>query len=423
MNILLTKSTTPVIGWVAAILGLLMNGIFFCINAIGLPNVGVAIIIYTVVMYLLMTPMQIKQQKFQKMNSVMAPELNKIRKKYENKKDQLSMQKMNEETQAVYAKYGVSPTGSCVQLLIQMPVLLGLYQVIYRIPGYITIIGNKLGELASASGFETFFRDFVAGLDNAKSLVFVNDTKEAVIDVIYKLNPSQWTSLMEASKGQSFSGILTDVYEQMSEWTYFLGLNIADSPSTILASAWAGKQWLFIVAAIAFPVLAWFTQWLNYKIMPQPEQQQQSGTDTVNQTMKSMNTVMPVMSAIFCFTLPVGVGIYWIASAVVRTIQMVIIKKQLDKIDVEDLIKKNLEKVNKKREKQGLPPQKITNQAKANVRNLEVDQEEKMKKQEEAQKRIQDSTAYYNSNNSNPKSLASKANMVKQYEERNNKKK
>ena len=70
--------------------------------------------------YLFMTPLQIKQQKFSKLSSVMQPELMKIQKKYQNKKDQVSMQKMQEETSAVYQKYGVSPTGSCVQLLIQM---------------------------------------------------------------------------------------------------------------------------------------------------------------------------------------------------------------------------------------------------------------------------------------------------------------
>lgn len=421
MNILLTKSTMPIVKWVAELLGLLMNGIFYVIDAIGIPNVGVAIIIYTIVMYLLMTPLQIKQQKFSKMNAVMAPELNKIRKKYENKKDQVSMQKMNEETQAVYAKYGVSATGSCVQLLIQMPVLFGLYQVIYHIPGYIGVIGSKLGELAGASGFETFFREFVGNLEKASSLAFVNDTKEAVIDVIYKLNPSQWSSLIDASKGESFANILNDVHAELSEWTYFFGLNISDSPSSILSSAWASKSWILMVAAIAFPVLAWLTQTLNYKLMPQPSNG--DANDTMNNTMKSMNTFMPVMSAIFCFTLPVGVGIYWIASAVVRSIQQVIINKQMDKIDVNDLIQKNLEKMNKKREKQGLPPQKITNQAKTNVRHLEVDEEAKAKKQQAAQKKLEDSTAYYNNSNENPKSLASKANMVKQFEERSGKKK
>ena len=78
-----------------------------------------------------MTPLQVKQQKFSKLSSVMQPELQKIQKKYKGKNsDQAAMQKMQEETQAVYQKYGVSPTGSCVQLAIQMPILFALYQVI-----------------------------------------------------------------------------------------------------------------------------------------------------------------------------------------------------------------------------------------------------------------------------------------------------
>ena len=152
--------------------------------------------------------------------------------------------------------------------------------------------------------------------------------------------------------------------------------------------------------------------------MPQPETQ---GNDSVNNTMKSMNTMMPLMSAFFCFTLPVGVGIYWIAGALIRTVQMLVINKHMSKIDVNELIEKNLDKMNKKREKQGLPPQKITNQARVNVRNLDVDQE--AKRQQDNAKRVQDSTAYYNSANAKPGSIASKANMVKQYEEKNSKKK
>lgn len=420
MNILLTKSTTPIIGWVAQILGLLMNGIFYVINAIGIPNVALAIILFTIIMYLLMTPMQIKQQKFTKMNAVMQPELQKIQKKYANKKDQVSMQKMQEETQAVYEKYGVSPMGSCLQLLIQMPVLFALYQVIYRIPGYISIIGDKIGSLATSSGFETFFKSFVEGLDS-KTLVFVNDTKEAVIDVIYKLNPSQWAQLAEASKGEAFYNEVVSVQEQVSVWTNFFSLNIADSPSIIVREAFANGQWIMLIAAILFPVLAWFTQWLNYKLMPQSSNDNNNDNAMAN-SMKQMNTFMPIMSAVFCFTLPVGIGIYWIAGAVIRSIQQVIINRQMNKVDIEELVKANLEKVNKKRAKKGLPPQKITNQARVNVRNLEVDQEQKNKKAEEVARKTKESTEYYKSSNYKPGSIASKANMVKQFDERNNKK-
>ena len=65
-----------------------------------------------------------------------------IEKKHQNKKDQASQMKKSEETMAVYQKYGVSPTGSCSTLLVQMPILLALYQVIYHIPGYIGSVRN-----------------------------------------------------------------------------------------------------------------------------------------------------------------------------------------------------------------------------------------------------------------------------------------
>ena len=135
--LLATQSSTPIIGQVASILGWIMDLIYKCLDLFGIQNLGICIIIFSIIVYALMTPLQIKQQKFSKMSSVMQPEIQKIQNKYKNKKDQASMQKMQEETQAVYAKYGVSPTGSCVQLLIQMPILFALWQVIYKIPAYV----------------------------------------------------------------------------------------------------------------------------------------------------------------------------------------------------------------------------------------------------------------------------------------------
>ena len=128
--ILLTKSSVPIIGQVASIMGWIMDGIYRVLDLVGIQNLGLCIIIFSIIIYALMTPLQVKQQKFSKLSSVMQPELQKIQKKYKDKKDQASVQKMQEETQLVYQKYGVSPTGSCVQLLIQFPVLMALWQVI-----------------------------------------------------------------------------------------------------------------------------------------------------------------------------------------------------------------------------------------------------------------------------------------------------
>ena len=137
MDIVLSKSTWPIIGWVCQILGWLINGIYFCLEKIGIPNIGIAIILYTIIIYLVLTPLQIKQQKMSKMMSVMQPDLQRIEKKYQNKKDQASMMKQQEEIQQVYDKYGVSMMGGCLPLLIQMPLLFALYPVIYNIQKYV----------------------------------------------------------------------------------------------------------------------------------------------------------------------------------------------------------------------------------------------------------------------------------------------
>ena len=146
--ILLTQNTTPIIGQVAWLLGKIMNGIFYVIDFIGIPNIGLAIILFTIVVNLLMMPLNIKQQKFSKLQAKMSPEIQAIEAKYKGRSDQESLMAKNQEIQMVYAKYGVSASGSCVQLLIQMPILFALYRVIQSMPAYVTKIGETFRVLA-----------------------------------------------------------------------------------------------------------------------------------------------------------------------------------------------------------------------------------------------------------------------------------
>ena len=127
----------PIIKQIAWLLGQVMNGIFNVLSKIGIENIGVCIIIFTIIIYTLMIPLTIKQQKFSKMSAVMQPEIKKIQKKYEGKKDQASMMKQQEEINLVYEKYGTSMTGGCLPMLIQMPILFALYPVIRDIPTYV----------------------------------------------------------------------------------------------------------------------------------------------------------------------------------------------------------------------------------------------------------------------------------------------
>ena len=429
--ILATKSGTPIIGQLATVMGWIMDGIYKLLNIFGIQNIGLCIIIFSILIYALMTPLQIKQQKFSKLSAVMQPELQKIQKKYKGKNsDQAAMQKMQEETQAVYQKYGVSPTGSCVQLAIQFPILMALYQVIYKIPAYVGSVKNILSaavtNITAVSGYTDILQDFIKDNKMTRVQLIMDGSKatsNSVTDFLYALSPSQWKSLAETSQFSGFSDTLNSTAKEISHVQDFLGLNIADQPLTYIKAAFVGGSIILAIVAILIPILAWATQMLNIKLMPQAAQQGNgdSQQDAMMNSMKTMNMVMPLMSAVFCFTFPVGLGIYWVASAAVRSVQQFVINKKMDKIDIQVLINENMKKMEKKREKAGLPPQKITNQAHQSVKNINkiekgssnTDVQSRAKKVEEA---------YQKASNAKADSITAKANMVKAFDERNKKK-
>lgn len=425
--ILATKSGTPIIGQVASVMGWIMDGIYRILDAIGIHNLGLCIIIFSIIIYALMTPLQIKQQKFSKLSSIMQPELQKIQKKYQGKRDQVSMQKMQEETQAVYQKYGVSPTGSCVQLAIQFPILMALWQVIQNIPAYVgsvrDIFSAAVTNIVGVEGYTNILQNFIDANKMTRVRLFLEGeqaTSNSVIDFLYALSPSQWKDLAAMDQFSGFSDVLNNTAGEISHLQNFFGLNIADMPWNYIKAAFAGGAILLAVVAVLIPFLAWLTQMLNLKLMPQAESQNGEQNAMMN-SMKTMNTVMPIMSAIFCFTFPVGLGIYWIASAVVRSVQQVIINRHMDKIKIDDLINENMKKIEKKREKAGLPPQKITTQAHQNVKSInKVEKGSSNKDAETRAKKVEES--YKNAANAKPGSITARANMVRDFEERNKKK-
>nr|WP_297884321.1 YidC/Oxa1 family membrane protein insertase [uncultured Blautia sp.] len=427
--ILATKNSTPIIGQISVVMGWIMNGIYkFLDGLFGIQNLGLCIIIFSILIYLFMTPLQIKQQKFSKLSSVMQPELMKIQKKYQNKKDQVSMQKMQEETAAVYQKYGVSPTGSCVQLLIQLPILWSLWHVIQNIPAYVGSVKNVLDGVASSilgvSGYTNILQDFIT--DNKMTRVRLildgsTATSNSVIDFLYALSPSQWEKLAEMKQFSGFSEAINSTAFEISHMQNFLGLNIAEQPWNYITAAFVGGSILLAVVALLIPVCSWATQVLNLKLMPQAAPQNDNGSNPMASSMKTMNMVMPLMSAFFCFSFPVGLGIYWISSALVRSAQQVLINRHLDKMDIEVLINENMKKIEKKREKEGLPPQKITNQAHQSVRNInKIDKGNSGSPEAERAKKVEE--AYSKAANARPDSITAKANMVRSFDERNKKK-
>ena len=276
--ILATKSSTPIIGQISVVMGWIMNGIYKVFDSLfGIQNLGLCIIIFSILIYLLMTPLQIKQQKFSKLTSVMSPELQKIQKKYQGKKDQASMQKMQEETSAVYQKYGVSPTGSCVQLLIQLPILWSLWQVIQNIPAYVGSVKNVFDGLATqiigVNGYTDLIQNFITDNKMSRVRLFLENEKattDSVIDFLYALSPSQWEKLADMNQFSGFSDLIDSTASKIADMQTFGVLNIAEQPWNYIKTG----SVILVIAALMIPILSWATQMLNIKLMPQAAAQQ-----------------------------------------------------------------------------------------------------------------------------------------------------
>lgn len=426
----------PVIKQIAWLLGCVMNAIFNVLDFIGIPNIGLAIFLFTIIVYLLMTPLTYKQQKFSKLSAKMNPELQAIQKKYKNRTDTDSQMQMNTEIQAVYAKYGVSPTGSCLQLVIQMPILFALYEVIYSIPNFVTKIGNAFGNIAEAIIHNNMVSDFVNTVKGASTYVtnVESATSETLINALNRVNYSD----IEVFVNNNFSNnsLVQESLNQIEHYNSFIvkGFSLANSPSSVVSSFFssgnAGKISIaMLIIAIAIPVLSAVTQWINVLLMPKQETGQGKGdaTDAMASSMKTMNMIMPIMSAFFCYTLPAGLGIYWISGSVVRSIQQVVINKRIDKMDMNDLVAKNANKSAKKMEKLQQNQEMLQKYANVNTKNIggTVNTKNNTAKPSNQKNNVTDDKKKNSSSTSTsgakPGSLMAKANLVKEYNERNNK--
>lgn len=417
-GILLTQSTTPIIGQVAWLLGKLMDGIFNVLgSAFGIENIGLCIILFTIIIYTFMIPLTIKQQKFSKLSAVMNPELQAIQKKYKNKRDQESMLKMQEEMKMVYDKYGTSQMGGCLQLVIQFPILLALWKVIQNIPAYVGGVKDMymplVNEIMATGGYQKIMEKI-----GSASPIMINPEKfdytktNTIVDVLYKFQPSTWDTLKD--KFPDLSSLIDSTSGQISHINNFLGANISDAPVNLMMDALKTGAILVAIVALLIPILSGLTQWINIKLMPQSPGMDDRENPMAN-SMKTMNMIMPLFSVFMCFTMPAGLGLYWIFSAICRSVQQVAINKYLDRMDMDELVKRNMEKAKKKYEKKKVSTEELNQMATKKVRNIAVEQKHNHTADSEQEAKLQQ--AAERGKNAKPGSLTAKANMVRKFNE------
>lgn len=362
----LTQYDGKIIGPFAWILGKVMEFLYNAFSSIGIENVGLCIITFTIVIRFCLLPLTVKQQKFSKMSAVMNPELNKIREKYKGKNDSETAMRMNEETKAVYAKYGVSPSGSCLQLLIQMPILFGLYRVIWSIPAYVPkvydiyqgaaklLVDSGLIEVSS----KTASLLSEEGTAVETSITNINYTIDALSNGHIK-----WQAAIEALNSAGIdSSIVSEAMNRAQDINGFFGINLGQTPMELMG------------LALLIPVLAGVFQWLSVRVSMSNNDSlkgnQGGAADATASSMKMINNLMPIFSVVMCFMLQCGIGVYWITGSVFQLLSQLCINAHFKKVGIDEMVKKNLERVNKKREKKGLPPQKITDNASVSTKSI-----------------------------------------------------
>ena len=405
---------------IASLLGKVLDVLFVGINAIGLGNIAIAIILFTLLVKLLMLPLTAKQYKMMKINSLIGTEVRAIQKKYKDKKgDQNAMLKMQEETKAVYAKYGTSQMGGCVQMLIQFPILLALYRVFQRIPMYVTSLKalfiNILGDGGNGIMSAADYSDFMSNTFNTGTLAKIDwsNVNDAVV-AMNSFTTEQWNLLKEHFT--SYASVIADNQTKITEMNTFLGINVSQVPT------------LALNIAILIPILSGVTQYISVRVS-QGKSNQDDSDNPAAASMKMMNIFMPIMSAFIAFSVPAGLGLYWIATAVIQTIIQICINRYYDKLGVDEIVRRNVEQRNKKRAKKGLPPEKIAKNATTSTKKIDsetksqerIDKLQQKKEQNDKKvKEILEATNYYKS--AKPGSLAEKAGMVAKYNEKNSKK-
>ncbi|MBP3610086.1 MAG: YidC/Oxa1 family membrane protein insertase [Lachnospiraceae bacterium] len=367
--ILLTKEG-GFLGPFAWVFGQVFNLLYELLSLVGIENVAITVVLFTIVTKLLMTPMTIKQQKFSKMQNVMSPELTAIQEKYKNKKDEKSMRLMQMEQQAVYEKYGTSPTAGCLPMLIMFPIMFALYRVIYAIPAYVTDIGvlyNTIAEALKNQDYFTYMSELAPTLGVAtKNFAEMSEgvlTNAHLIDIMTKFGTTQWTNLAETFP--SIADIINTNVEKINAIHMIGGFNILDQP----------RDYGFSLALL-IPVLAIVTQLFQSKLsMANTKKNNRGGEENaVVQSMNSMMYIMPFMSGFMCWMFPICIGIYWVASTVVTIIYQFFINRHIDKMDLDEMIQKNVEKQTKKREKLGIEyGSKMAELAKTQTKSIDAE--------------------------------------------------
>ncbi len=323
-----------IIGPIADLMGQLYNMLFNALHSSSsVGSLGLAIIVFTLIVKIVLFPLMIKQQKSTVKMQMLQPELEAIRKKYAGQTDQMSQQRMMLETQEFQKKHGISMMGGCLPMLIQLPILYALFYIFQNAYVYVDVIGQNYTDIANVivnipaalrmEVFGPFAQEFANAyekMDIIKDGLDMNSVNEVVM-LVNSLKADDWTTILAGlgSAGEA----LTPMLATKAEIETFLTI-------PLVAKAGLGFPGIII------PIAAGLTTYLQTKIMMIMNPQNTDPNNPAASMQKSMLYMMPIMMGFFSISMPAGLGLYWTISNIFGILQQIILTKYYKKKFMEE---------------------------------------------------------------------------------------
>ena len=267
---------------VASFFATIINAIYTFV-----PSYGWAIIIFTIITRLILLPLTLQQLKSSEAMKRITPLMNELEKKYKD-----DPQKKAEEQMRLYRENNIKPLAGCLQMLIQFPLILIIYQVVQKPLTHII----KLPQAAI---------DTIVGRLEGFSFT----TEFALIQEI-------------TTRGTAIADSFKDLGYRVINFK-FLGLDLLQVPNFKVPSA------IWII-----PALVVFSQWLSMRLIMPPAPRDEKDESQATQFNSTFMKIVPWMLGYISFVTPAALGLYWTTSSFIQTIQQYILNKYVKKGDV-----------------------------------------------------------------------------------------
>lgn len=392
MSLIFMSQVSGILSPFAWIMGVILNWIYLFVQWIGIPNIALCIVIFTIVIKMLTLPLTVKQQKTAKVSAKMQPEIQAIQDKYKNadRSNREVMIRMTEEQQAVYRKYGASPAGGCLPLILLFLIIFALYNVIYAIPAYVKPVKEMYEPVSSAfmdsvkdSEYKDIYTDALkefllyegGSVRNRKTRKATKWNENQIIDALSVFSTQAWDDFLNCkviTKKDKYNdtSVEDDKYSNWNklvkseEFKAAVANKEANKEEILKVNSLFGKYSILdppgwkLTPMLLIPILAALLQYIqsmrSMSMQKSGNKDDKKDPGSLAGSMEGMMKIMPIMSGVFCIFFPIGVGIYWIMNSAVSIIQQEMINKRFEKMSIDDIVAANEAKQNEKMQKMGI---------------------------------------------------------------------